>query len=61
MIVASCQKCGAPASLRCMYCGRTFCFHCLDQDERVCSDCMPLHRQPRRSVGQNQPPSRKVR
>jgi hypothetical protein len=60
MLVGACAQCGAPASLRCTYCGRTLCHHCLDQDERVCSDCMPLHRQPRGVVGVRQPPSRRV-
>jgi hypothetical protein len=46
MLVGSCQKCGAPATLRCALCGRTFCRNCLDTDERLCSQCLRLRKHP---------------
>lgn len=46
MLVGSCQKCGAPATLRCALCGRTFCRNCLDSDERLCSQCLRLQKHP---------------
>jgi hypothetical protein len=46
MLVGSCQKCGAPATLRCALCGRTFCRNCLDTDERLCSECLRQMKRP---------------
>lgn len=60
MLVGSCQKCGLPASLRCTFCGRTFCRNCLDEDERMCADCRGLQKRVASPVGPRTPPSRRV-
>ncbi len=59
MLVGQCQRCGAPATLRCTLCGRTLCRNCLDTDERICPDCLALQKQPHGPVGPRQPPSRR--
>jgi NMD protein affecting ribosome stability and mRNA decay len=56
MLVGSCQKCGAPATLRCALCGRTFCRNCLDSDERLCSDCLRTQKR-HAGIGLPSPPS----
>jgi hypothetical protein len=60
MLVGSCQKCGAPATLRCAFCGRTFCRNCLDTDERLCAECRGLHKKGEGVDGPRLPPSRRI-
>ncbi|HEV2520616.1 MAG TPA: hypothetical protein VGX00_08420 [Thermoplasmata archaeon] len=60
MLVGSCQNCGAPATLRCAFCGRTFCRNCLDSDERLCSECRALHKKALGPDGPRLPPSRRM-
>lgn len=60
MLVGSCQKCGAPATLRCTFCGRTFCRNCLDREERVCPDCLLMQKRSKGPVGSQLPPSRRI-
>ncbi|HEV2166781.1 MAG TPA: hypothetical protein VGS23_07415 [Thermoplasmata archaeon] len=60
MLVGSCQKCGAPATLRCSFCGRTFCRNCLDTDERLCAECRSLHKRSEGPDGPRLPPSRRM-
>ncbi|HUI38068.1 MAG TPA: hypothetical protein VLY85_00390 [Thermoplasmata archaeon] len=59
--MGSCQKCGAPASLRCASCGRTFCRDCLDADERLCGECLQMLRRKRPMSDLRPPPSRLAR
>lgn len=58
MLVGQCSRCGKPAALACTVCGRTFCRDDLDADERICSDCAQVKRNPRSSVESRPPPSR---
>lgn len=60
MLVGQCAACGAPATLGCTICGRTFCRECLDGDERVCSDCLIHLKQAKNPVDARPPPSRRV-
>jgi hypothetical protein len=60
MLVSQCAKCGAPATLHCTVCGRTFCRTCLDVDERICGDCHTLQKNAKGSVGVRIPPSRRL-
>jgi hypothetical protein len=60
MLVGTCQRCGAPATLRCAFCGRTFCRDCLDADERMCPDCLAMQKSGKGPVGARVPPSRKI-
>jgi hypothetical protein len=59
MLVGQCARCGAPASLGCTVCGRTFCRTCLDADERVCTDCLEVQKRSHGTVGGRSPPSRR--
>jgi hypothetical protein len=60
MLVGQCAACGAPASLGCTICGRTFCRTCLDADERICADCLQGQRKARNPIEARPPPSRRV-
>jgi hypothetical protein len=60
MLVGSCAKCGAPATLRCSLCGRTLCRNCLDADERICPDCQQMQKQSKATGGVRLPPSRRM-
>jgi hypothetical protein len=60
MLVGSCAQCGAPATLRCTICGRTYCHKCLDSDERRCADCQAMLKQQRGIPTPGHPPSRKI-
>lgn len=60
MLVGQCARCGAPATLGCTVCGRTFCRHCLDSDERTCSDCLEVQKRVKNPVENRPPPSRRV-
>jgi hypothetical protein len=59
MLVGTCQRCGAPATLRCSFCGRTFCRNCLDADERMCPDCIAMQKAGKGPTGARLPPSRR--
>ncbi|MCI4330475.1 MAG: hypothetical protein L3K19_01325 [Thermoplasmata archaeon] len=59
MLVGSCARCGAPATLRCTFCGRTFCHNCLDADERVCPECHAMQKKQKGPTGIRLPPSRR--
>lgn len=60
MLVGQCARCGAPASLGCTVCGRTFCRACLDSEERMCSDCQTGQRNAKSPVAARVPPSRRL-
>lgn len=60
MLVGQCARCGAPASLGCTVCGRTFCRNCLDSDERTCSDCVEVLKRAKSPVEARPPPSRQM-
>lgn len=60
MLVGQCASCGAPASLGCTICGRTFCRACLDSDERMCVDCRQAQKQAKSPIEARPPPSRRV-
>jgi protein-arginine kinase activator protein McsA len=60
MLVGQCARCGAPASLGCTVCGRTFCRTCLDSEERTCSDCLETQKQVKNPVESRPPPSRRI-
>jgi len=60
MLVGTCARCGAPATLRCALCGRTLCRNCLDADERICPDCLLLQKRQKGATGLQPPPSRRV-
>ncbi|MGI0151004.1 MAG: hypothetical protein ACREC5_03595 [Thermoplasmata archaeon] len=57
-LVGQCQKCGAPAHLRCSVCGRTLCSKCLDSDERICAECASVARSRKGLPSVKHPPSR---
>ena len=59
LIVTSCARCGSPAHLRCVVCGRTICRGCLDEDERLCHDCEADRKKGGRQMT-GHPPSRKA-
>lgn len=64
MLIGSCQRCGAPASLRCAFCARTVCRNCLDADERMCPDCVHLQKKQAKHHGvasSPPPPSHRMR
>lgn len=60
MLVGSCARCGAPATLRCAMCGRTLCRNCLDADERMCPECVALAKRQKGAPGVPVPPSRRM-
>ena len=60
MLVGQCASCGAPATLGCTICGRTFCRNCLDTEERMCSDCAAHLKQVKSPVDARPPPSRRI-
>ena len=60
MLVGSCARCGAPATLRCAMCARTVCRNCLDEDERFCPDCVEIRKKTKGSAGPPLPPSRRI-
>lgn len=60
MLVGSCARCGAPATLRCSLCGRTLCRNCLDPEERMCPECIQLQKKQKGSPGVPVPPSRRI-
>ncbi|MGP8077900.1 MAG: hypothetical protein ACLQD8_06805 [Thermoplasmata archaeon] len=60
MLVGQCASCGAPATLGCTVCGRTFCRACLDSDERLCADCRLAQKQAKNPIEARSPPSRRV-
>ncbi len=60
MLVGQCARCGSPASLGCTVCGRTFCRNCLDQDERICGDCVEMQKHAKSAVQSRPPPSRRI-
>lgn len=60
MLVGSCAQCGAPATLRCAMCGRTLCRLHLDADERLCPDCLKIHRRQKGPTGVPLPPSHRT-
>ncbi|MGI0132547.1 MAG: hypothetical protein ACREDK_05580 [Thermoplasmata archaeon] len=59
MLVGSCHRCGAPATLRCSVCARTFCRNHLDADERICPDCAAFQKKQRGAPNLPAPPSRR--
>ena len=61
VLVGQCAACGVPAALSCTICGRTFCRQHLDEEERVCHDCLHAQRNPKSAVEHRPPPSRKLR
>ncbi len=60
MLVGQCARCGAPASLGCTVCGRTFCRGCLDSEERMCADCAAAQKNAKGPVAARIPPSRRI-
>ena len=60
MFVGQCARCGTPATLGCTVCGRTFCRHCLDTDERMCADCQTTMKHSKSPVEIRPPPSRRI-
>ena len=60
MLVGQCARCGAPATLGCTICGRTFCRSCLDFEERICSDCLDSQKHAKNPVEARPPPSRRI-
>jgi hypothetical protein len=60
VLVGQCASCGAPATLGCTICGRTFCRACLDSDERMCGDCRQAQKQVKSPIEARPPPSRRV-
>jgi len=57
-LVGQCQRCGAPAHLRCTVCGRTLCVSCLDTEERICPDCVAVQKRQKGFPTVKHPPSR---
>jgi hypothetical protein len=60
MLVGTCARCGLPASLRCTLCGRTVCRDCLDEDERLCPECVQIRKKAKGPAGPPLPPSRRM-